>query len=65
MHGNIARLVQDKGFGFIKDEHGFDTFFHMSSLVNRTWETIDVGDPVEFDPVDRGRGPRAEDVLVL
>jgi len=64
MRGTIARIMEGKGYGFIKAP-GTDVFFHMSSLVNRTFETLEIGDPVEFSITDRGKGPRAEDVRVI
>ena len=30
--GTIARLLIDKGFGFIRDEGGTEHFFHRSSV---------------------------------
>ena len=30
--GTIARLLIDKGFGFIRDESGIEHFFHRSSV---------------------------------
>ena len=32
MTGTIARLLIDKGFGFIRDESGVEHFFHRSSV---------------------------------
>ena len=31
-NGTIARLLIDKGFGFIRDEGGIEHFFHRSSV---------------------------------
>ena len=31
-NGTIARLLIDKGFGFIRDESGVEHFFHRSSV---------------------------------
>ena len=30
--GTIARLLIDKGFGFIRDESGIEHFFHRSAV---------------------------------
>ena len=30
--GTIARLLLDKGFGFIRDERGTEHFFHRGSV---------------------------------
>src|SRR5207247_3335348 len=36
--GTIARLLIDKGFGFIRDEGGIEHFFHRSSVRGRSEE---------------------------
>ena len=36
--GTIARLLIDKGFGFIRDEGGTEHFFHRSSVRGAVFE---------------------------
>ena len=36
--GTIARLLIDKGFGFIRDESGIEHFFHRSSVRGAVFE---------------------------
>ena len=60
--GTIARLLIDKGFGFIRDESGMEHFFHRSSVRDTTFEMLREGQRVEFTPEDSGKGPRAGDV---
>ena len=66
MRGTVVRKT-DRGFGFITGEDGRDYFFHVSQLANRTWDTIDKGDPVEFDSeFNKRRGKEhAVDVRVI
>lgn len=65
MFGKIARLVGDKGFGFIKPDSGGgkDIFFHRSGVgrgVN--FDTLKEGDRVRFEEGESQKGPRAEGV---
>ena len=63
--GNIKKLVQDKGFGFIQGEGG-DIFFHHSVVADQGFDNLTVGQAVEYT-VDTnsnpgGKGPRAASV---
>jgi CspA family cold shock protein len=60
--GTIKRLVADRGFGFVAQEgKEGDLFFHASSVRGATFETLRVGQRVQFDaePDPRGTGVRA------
>src|SRR6476660_35636 len=46
--GTIARLLIDKGFGFIRDEAGIEHFFHRSSVRGAVFELLREGQRVEF-----------------
>ena len=54
--GTIARLLIDKGFGFIRDESGLEHFFHRSAVRGVVFELLREGQRVEF--ADRGIGRR-------
>ena len=60
--GTIARLLIDKGFGFIRDEGGIEHFFHRSSVRGAVFELLREGQRVEFTPEESGKGPRAGDL---
>ena len=60
--GTIARLLIDKGFGFIRDESGIEHFFHRSAVYGEGLENLREGDSVEFDLGEGPKGPRAENV---
>ena len=57
--GTIARLLIDKGFGFIRDEGGIEHFFHRSSVRSAVFELLREGQSVEFTPEEsqRDRAP--------
>ena len=63
--GTIARLLIDKGFGFIRDEGGTEHFFHRSAVRGAVFELLREGQRVEFTPEDSGKGPRAGDVRLV
>ncbi len=55
--GTIARVIADRGFGFIKPEDGQeDIFFHHSSVANGGFDYLREGQAVEYD---KGRDPRS------
>jgi CspA family cold shock protein len=57
--GTIARLLLEKGFGFIRDENGVEYFFHRSVVRCVTFELLREGQHVEFQPEESAKGPRA------
>ncbi len=63
--GTIARLLIDKGFGFIRDESGLEHFFHRSAIRGAVFELLREGQAVEFSVEDSPKGPRAADVRLL
>jgi len=63
--GTIARLLIDKGFGFIRDENGLEHFFHRSSVRGAVFELLREGQRVEFVIEESQKGPRAGDVRLI
>lgn len=61
--GTIKKLT-DKGFGFIKGDNG-EIFFHMSNLVDVSYDNLSEGQAVEYTEGRGPKGPRAENVRVL
>lgn len=61
--GRVARLVGDKGFGFIAAGDGLEYFFHRSAIAD--FDALTEGDAVRFTPTSGPRGPRAESVAVV
>jgi CspA family cold shock protein len=57
-NGTIARLLIDKGFGFIRDEGGTEHFFHRSSVRGAVFELLREGQRVEFTTEESPKGPR-------
>jgi CspA family cold shock protein len=63
--GTIARLLIDKGFGFIRDEGGIEHFFHRSAVRQAVFELLREGQRVEFTAEESTKGPRAGDVRLI
>jgi CspA family cold shock protein len=63
--GTIARLLIDKGFGFIRDEGGIEHFFHRSAVRGAVFELLREGQRVEFSSEESTKGPRAGDVRLI
>jgi CspA family cold shock protein len=63
--GTIARLLIDKGFGFIRDESGTEHFFHRSAIRGAVFELLREGQRVEYVNEDSPKGPRAADVRLI
>ena len=60
--GTIARVVADRGFGFITAEgQEKDLFFHASN-VNGEFDDLKEGDAVTFDIEDGDKGQSAVNV---
>ncbi len=63
MKGTIARIVSDRGFGFITPEDGSkDLFFHAKDTVDVEFDDLREGDVVNFEVVDGPKGPAASQV---
>lgn len=61
--GKIARLVADKGFGFISQEgEEKDLFFHVSGLQGVEFNDLKEGDAVMFEVKDGPKGLNAVNV---
>ena len=63
--GTIARLLIDKGFGFIRDEGGIEHFFHRSAVRGAVFELLREGQRVEFTTEESTKGPRAGEVRLI
>lgn len=62
MEGTIARLVRDRGFGFITlADDGTELFFHRSECVS-TFDLLKEGQVVTFDTEQHPKGLRAKAV---
>lgn len=58
--GTIARIVSDRGFGFVKpDGGGDDVFFHHSGVTDGGYDLLREGQAVEYETGTDERSNRA------
>lgn len=65
MKGQVKKVFQDKGFGFVTAAGGEDYFFHATAVENSEFDAIQVGSQVEFELGQGPKGPRAEKVRLV
>lgn len=61
--GIVKWFSRVKGYGFINPDEGEqDVFVHYSAIEGEGYRNLYEGDRVEYDLVDRGKGPQAQNV---
>ncbi len=64
--GIVKWFSRMKGYGFILPDQGEkEVFVHYSAIDGDGYRNLLEGDRVEFDLVDRGKGPQAQRVISL
>ena len=64
--GTVKWFDESKGFGVITPENGErDCFVHHSAIQGEGFKTLSEGEKVEFEIVERDKGPAAENVTRL
>jgi cold shock CspA family protein len=58
-HGEVARLMPDKGFGFVRALDGHEVYFHKNSVSRDRFEDLHVGSWVAFTEEEGREGPQA------
>ncbi|TCV85140.1 HPF/RaiA family ribosome-associated protein [Sulfurirhabdus autotrophica] len=64
LHGHIAKLFKDEGYGFITMEDGRELYFHQANLANEDFDRLDIGEDVHFIETMGSEGPQANRVSV-
>ena len=61
--GKVKWFSDQKGYGFITpDEGGKDLFVHHTEIQADGFRTLKEGQPVEYETVQDGKGPKATKV---
>lgn len=65
--GKIAKIVAEKGFGFIDGDNGVRYFFHRSAVLPNDghYANLYEGQPVTFDGIKSHKGPRCEQLQAV
>lgn len=64
VHGRVARLFADEGYGFITTPDGREFYFSRENVVSPAFDQLDVGTAVQFVEEMAGEGPQAKRVTV-
>lgn len=65
MNGKVARILGEKGFGFVRSDDGKEYFFHRSALSNGYFDDLKEGQKVTFETEESSKGPRAGLVSIV
>lgn len=63
-HGRIRELFPMQDYGRIETSDGRDIYFHRNSVVNESFDRLDIGMPVHFSIEEGENGPQASSVLI-
>lgn len=62
--GIVKWFSRLKGYGFINPDDGErEVFVHYSAIEGEGYRNLYEGDRVEYELIDRGKGPQAQNVL--
>ena len=64
LHGRIARLFKEEGYGFIETLDGREFYFHRANLAHQDFDQINVGEGVAFIEEMGNEGLQANRVSV-
>lgn len=65
MTGTIRNKVAARGFGFIKTAESKTEYFFHADDCDGSFDSLNIGDPVEFEIVESRKGPRAAKVRMV
>ncbi|HXW60773.1 MAG TPA: ribosome-associated translation inhibitor RaiA, partial [Myxococcota bacterium] len=63
LHGQVARLIQHDGYGFIDGSDGNEYYFSMTNVGHPHFDELEIGDLVEYTSVVLGDGRQANHVI--
>jgi cold shock CspA family protein/ribosome-associated translation inhibitor RaiA len=62
LHGRITRHMGEQGFGFIETSDGQEVYFHRNSVVEGSFDRLQVGDEVRLAVAEGEKGWQASTV---
>lgn len=62
--GIVKQFSDTLGYGFIAGDDQRDYFVHYSQIAGRGFRSLEMGQKVEFTPIQTERGPQATDVEI-
>ncbi|MDO5707192.1 MAG: cold-shock protein [Andreesenia angusta] len=64
-NGTVKWFNSEKGYGFITDQDGTDSFAHYSSINGEGYKTLEEGQEVSYTIETSERGNQAKDITIL
>ena len=61
--GKVKWFDNKKGFGFIAQDAAQDVFVHHTSIQGDGFKTLKEGETVNFELINCGKGPKAQNVV--
>lgn len=61
----VDKIFKNKGYGFLKTDDGREIYFHENSVLHGKFDTLRVGDGVNFTEEMGEKGPQAVTVRVV
>ena len=65
MQSKVKWFNNEKGYGFIEYKENEDIFVHYSAILRDGYKTLNQGDNVYFDLIERNKGYKARNVELL
>jgi len=63
LHGYIARLIPDEGYGFIEGNDGNEYYFSLTNVSYPSFDSLLIGDAVEYMPEALSDGRHAHHIV--
>lgn len=63
--GRVVKLVPEEDYGFLQTLEGVEIYFHRNSVLQGTFDQLEVGDMVTFAEEKGDKGPQASTVNVI
>lgn len=64
-HGKVAKILPEEGYGFIETADGREIYFHRNSVLEASFEDLQVGTQVRFAEEQGDEGPQASTVRLV
>jgi ribosomal subunit interface protein len=62
LHGVVARVLRQEGYGFILDDTGVEVYFHRNAVHDLNFDELEEGTEVSFNMEPGEKGPQATTV---
>ena len=64
-HARVSKLMPAENYGFLETPEGRELFFHRNSVLNESYDRLQIGTEVAFEEEEGERGPQASTVKIV